>query len=312
MGARGIGHIARPDRASRRRDVGVVLNVGTAHVGEFGSRERTRRRPRASWSRRCRRTGVAVLNADDPLVAAMAARTHRAGGRRSARPTRRRCGRQDVRLDDGRARFVLVARRTRGPTSRCAWSVRTRCRTRWPRPPSAAAPGWPSREVAAALSAAEPASRWRMEVTDAPRRRHRRQRRLQRQPGVDAGRARGAGRRRPAGAARWAVLGEMLELGDDRAPTSTRRRSARRARSASTGWSSSAPGARPAARAVPRRAGVVGRVGHVPDVDAARRAAARARCGPATSCWSRRRAAPASSGSRGLLACSSGGRRGRA
>ena len=38
MGARGIGHIAYLTRIAPPR-VGVVLNVGTAHVGEFGSRE---------------------------------------------------------------------------------------------------------------------------------------------------------------------------------------------------------------------------------------------------------------------------------
>ena len=54
----------------------------------------------------------------------------------------------------------------------------------------------------------------------APRRRDRRQRRLQRQPRLDARRpqgARGHGWRRGArpAAATWAVLGSMLELGDD-------------------------------------------------------------------------------------------------
>ena len=38
MGARGIGHVAYLARMAPPR-VGVVLNVGTAHVGEFGSRE---------------------------------------------------------------------------------------------------------------------------------------------------------------------------------------------------------------------------------------------------------------------------------
>src|SRR5205085_533953 len=38
MGARGPGHIARLCRVARP-DVGVVLNVGSAHLGEFGSAE---------------------------------------------------------------------------------------------------------------------------------------------------------------------------------------------------------------------------------------------------------------------------------
>ena len=73
MGARGPGHVAELARMTRPR-IGVVLNVGSAHAGEFGSRESTARAkselvqalPDASAG------GVAVLNADDPLVAAMA------------------------------------------------------------------------------------------------------------------------------------------------------------------------------------------------------------------------------------------------
>ena len=38
MGARGIGHIAELCRIAPP-DVAAVLNVGTAHLGEFGSRE---------------------------------------------------------------------------------------------------------------------------------------------------------------------------------------------------------------------------------------------------------------------------------
>ena len=49
-------------------DISLVLNVGKAHIGEFGSQEHDRAWPRASSSRRSRRDGRAVLNADDPLV----------------------------------------------------------------------------------------------------------------------------------------------------------------------------------------------------------------------------------------------------
>ena len=49
----------------------------------------------------------------------------------------------------------------------------------------------------------------------APGRRHRRQRRLQRQPRLDAGRAQGARARWASGRRTWAVLGSMLELGDE-------------------------------------------------------------------------------------------------
>ncbi|UQB70978.1 UDP-N-acetylmuramoyl-tripeptide--D-alanyl-D-alanine ligase [Rhodococcus ruber] len=76
MSARGPGHIAALATVAPPR-IGAVLNVGTAHLGEFGSREviaRTKGElvealPPAAEG------GVAILNADDPLVAAMAPRT---------------------------------------------------------------------------------------------------------------------------------------------------------------------------------------------------------------------------------------------
>ena len=52
MGARGIGHIAELC-AIVRPDIGVVLNVGNAHIGEFGIAE-VIAPPRAKWSRRSR------------------------------------------------------------------------------------------------------------------------------------------------------------------------------------------------------------------------------------------------------------------
>ncbi|MCK7660103.1 UDP-N-acetylmuramoyl-tripeptide--D-alanyl-D-alanine ligase [Corynebacterium antarcticum] len=76
LSARGVGHIAEL-AAIAPPVVGVVLNVGTAHIGEFGDRDTIARAkgelvevlPAAGDG------GVAVLNADDPLVAAMAGRT---------------------------------------------------------------------------------------------------------------------------------------------------------------------------------------------------------------------------------------------
>lgn len=76
MSARNIGHIAQLATVAPP-SIGVVLNVGSAHLGEFGSRENIARAkgelvealPHASEG------GVAILNADDKLVAAMAKRT---------------------------------------------------------------------------------------------------------------------------------------------------------------------------------------------------------------------------------------------
>lgn len=73
MGARGIGHVADLCRIAPPL-VGVVLNVGHAHVGEFGSPEAIAR-AKGELVEALPADGVAVLNADDPLVAAMATRT---------------------------------------------------------------------------------------------------------------------------------------------------------------------------------------------------------------------------------------------
>jgi UDP-N-acetylmuramoyl-tripeptide--D-alanyl-D-alanine ligase len=108
--ARGLGHIAYLTRIAPPR-IGVVLNVGSAHIGEFGSREVTAQAkgelvealPSADDG------GVAVLNADDPAVAAMSTRTSArvvAVGETATADLRA----QDVRLDPlGRARFTAVA-----------------------------------------------------------------------------------------------------------------------------------------------------------------------------------------------------------
>jgi UDP-N-acetylmuramoyl-tripeptide--D-alanyl-D-alanine ligase len=69
MGARGIGHIADLCRIAPP-DVAAVLNVGTAHLGEFGSREAIAK-AKGELVEALPPGGTAVLNADDPLVMAM-------------------------------------------------------------------------------------------------------------------------------------------------------------------------------------------------------------------------------------------------
>jgi UDP-N-acetylmuramoyl-tripeptide--D-alanyl-D-alanine ligase len=109
MGARHVGDLTASCEVAPPL-VSLVLNVGKAHMGEFGSQEAIAQAkgeivealPPAD------KGGVAVLNADDPLVSAMAARTSarvtRFGSRRDADVRF-----EDVRLDDlGRVTYDLV------------------------------------------------------------------------------------------------------------------------------------------------------------------------------------------------------------
>jgi len=73
MGARGAGHIAMLARLARP-EIGVVLNVGVAHIGMFGSQAAIAQ-AKGELVEALPPHGSAVLNADDPLVAAMAGRT---------------------------------------------------------------------------------------------------------------------------------------------------------------------------------------------------------------------------------------------
>jgi UDP-N-acetylmuramoyl-tripeptide--D-alanyl-D-alanine ligase len=73
MSARGIGHIAYLCGIAPPR-IGAVLNVGRAHAGEFGSVDAIAK-AKGELVEALPADGVAILNADDPQVAAMAERT---------------------------------------------------------------------------------------------------------------------------------------------------------------------------------------------------------------------------------------------
>ena len=215
MGARGIGHLTYLT-AIAPPDVSVVLNVGVAHVGEFGSRAAIAQ-AKGELVEALGPDGVAVLNADDPAVAAMAARTRGrvvTVGLDPASDVRA----VDVRLDAlGRASFTVTVD---GGSADVALLVSGAHQVGNALAVVAAglACGMDLSHVATALSDAAPVSRWRMEITERP-------------DGVtvvnDAYNANPGSMRAAlealgaiAGAETprrrsWAVLGEMLELGDE-------------------------------------------------------------------------------------------------
>ncbi|GAA3976566.1 UDP-N-acetylmuramoyl-tripeptide--D-alanyl-D-alanine ligase [Actinomadura viridis] len=163
MGARGIGHIAYLAGIAPPR-VGVVLNVGTAHIGEFGGRDGIAA-AKSELAEAVPAGGTVILNADDPLVLAMAARTE------AEVVTFGRSGRADVRaagerLDEaGRPRFSLVTPEGTAPVEMRLHGAHAVANAL-----AAAAVGravgLPPEEIAEVLSEARPASRWRMEVTE--------------------------------------------------------------------------------------------------------------------------------------------------
>jgi UDP-N-acetylmuramoyl-tripeptide--D-alanyl-D-alanine ligase len=106
MGARGVGHLAELC-AIAPPDVSLVLNVGKAHLGEFGSQEQIAV-AKGELVEALGPDGSAVLNRDDPLVTAMADRTSAhtwTFGRSTAADVRL----DHVELDDlGRPSFELV------------------------------------------------------------------------------------------------------------------------------------------------------------------------------------------------------------
>jgi UDP-N-acetylmuramoyl-tripeptide--D-alanyl-D-alanine ligase len=106
MGSRGVGHLTYLCQIAPP-SIGVVINVGTAHLGMFGSVEKIAE-AKGELVAALPADGLAVLNVDDPLVAAMAGRTRaRVVGVGTAEGAAVRA--VDVTVDEaGRAAYTLV------------------------------------------------------------------------------------------------------------------------------------------------------------------------------------------------------------
>ena len=229
MGARGPGHITSLTRIVPP-DVGVVCNVGTAHLGEFGSVEAIAE-AKGELVEAVPATGWAVLNADDERVLAMASRTHGQvllvsaagdpGGEHGVWA-------EDVRPDDGeRYRFALHATAQTPQPVQLQVTGLHMVSNALSAAGAAVALGLSLDVIAGALSTATSRSPWRMEVRD-------------RSDGVTivndaynanpdstraaldtAARMVAARRATSPGAKLFVVLGDMLELGEDTASEHT-------------------------------------------------------------------------------------------
>ena len=165
LSARGAGHIAGLCAIAPPR-LGAVLCVGHAHTGEFGGLAAVAR-AKGELPAALPPDGVALLNADDPLVLAMAERTAARVVTFGVRPG------ATVRADgvtvgsDGRASFTLVT-----PAGTAFVKLRLVGVHNVVNALAAAALagelGLPVAEVAEGLSAATARSKWRMEVTERP------------------------------------------------------------------------------------------------------------------------------------------------
>ncbi|MDF9716553.1 UDP-N-acetylmuramoyl-tripeptide--D-alanyl-D-alanine ligase [Nocardioides sp. ChNu-153] len=161
MGARGIGHIAYLCTLAPPRVAGV-LNVGQAHVGEFGSVDNIAV-AKGEIVEALPPDGRAVLNADDHRTAAMVSRTQapvltfgEAGD----------VAWRDLRLDPlGRPRVELGYAGTWAPLSLAA-SGAHQVANAAAAVAFAVAAGVPFADAVAALDGAGSRSRWRMEVTE--------------------------------------------------------------------------------------------------------------------------------------------------
>jgi UDP-N-acetylmuramoyl-tripeptide--D-alanyl-D-alanine ligase len=165
MGARGLGHLAELCSIAPP-DISLVLNVGKAHIGEFGSQAQIAA-AKGELVDALGPGGAAVLNADDPLVAAMGRTTPARVWTFGRSPgVDVRLG--DVEVDDlGRPSFSLTHD---GRTERVALQLLGEHQAVNAAATAAAAlaAGVGLDHVAASLRAVDSLSRWRMELHERP------------------------------------------------------------------------------------------------------------------------------------------------
>ena len=167
MGATNLGNIAYLTQIAPPA-IGIVLNVGTAHVGEFGSVEAIAQ-TKGELVEALPQDGLAVLNADDPRVAAMAART-RARVVTVGRGEDAQVRAVDVSLDDqDRPTFTVLGLDGLEPLPvRLGLHGEHQVGNALAVAVAARELGASAEQIAAGLAGARAVSRWRMEVHQLP------------------------------------------------------------------------------------------------------------------------------------------------
>ena len=162
MGARNMGDIARLAKMARP-NIGVVLVVGSAHIGEFGSREKIGE-AKSELVAGLQSGSIAILGTYDELTPQMSKKTAASVlyfGEQSGCDVRA----TDIEIREGCAHFDLVTAAGREPVA-----LRLIGRHQVPNALAAAAIATacqvPLDKIASGLSTAEVASKWRMELSE--------------------------------------------------------------------------------------------------------------------------------------------------
>ena len=162
MGARHEGDIAYLSEIAKP-NVGLVLSVGKAHLGEFGSRE-VIAKTKSELIRGLGIEGIAVLGSYDEFTPKMADGLNLkviSFGETSACKVRA----ADIEVREGRAHFDLVTPEGRTPVSLQLLGLHQIANALGAAAVSTAL-GIPLESIAAALSTAEVSSKWRMEMIE--------------------------------------------------------------------------------------------------------------------------------------------------
>jgi len=216
MGARHMGDIARLCEIARP-NIGVVLTVGTAHIGEFGSRE-VIAKTKGELIESLDKDGIAILGTYDEFTPKMAS-LHQGQVILFGEKADIQVRATDVEMREGRPHFDLVT-----PAGRDAVGMRAVGAHQVSNALAVAAVGTalslPLELIASSLSTAEISSKWRMElhesadlliINDAYNANPESMRAAMRALVLFA---------QERGGSAWAFVGKMNELGQTQAPQS--------------------------------------------------------------------------------------------